>query len=88
MFIASKKNIKVKRADGSFYCIQKGFIGTIPEDVGKNWLVKKAIESGSIVVPNNSKDVSLEKADKKAKEKAKKVDIRPDAEVSKEKIEE
>ena len=34
MFIVSKRNYQVRRADGSSYLIKKDFIGEIPEDVG------------------------------------------------------
>lgn len=79
MFIVSKRNMKVIRADGTPYYIKKGFIGTIPEDVAGHWLIKKAVEGGSVAVSERHTDTALEKADSDAEEKAKEADIRPDA---------
>lgn len=78
MFIVSKRNYMVKRADGSLYEIAKGFIGEIPEDVAESNLVRRAIRGGMISVPEGKKDKQLEQADKKARKKAGKNDIRPD----------
>ena len=36
MFIVSKRNYQVRRADGSLYLIKKNYIGEIPEDVAQD----------------------------------------------------
>ena len=79
MFLVSKKNYLVRRADGSSYLIKKDYIGEIPDDVAGSSLVKKAIRGGSISIPEGKRDGQLEKADEKAKRNASKKDIRPDA---------
>ena len=38
MFIIAKRNYLVRRADGSFYRIEKDYIGEIPEDVAEREL--------------------------------------------------
>lgn len=48
MFIVSKRNYLVIRADGSAYRIKKDYIGEIPEDVAESVLVQRAIQGGNI----------------------------------------
>ena len=62
MFIVSTKRFKVRRADGSPYLIEKGFVGNIPDDVAGEWLIQAAIKEGSISPPENKADRSIEKA--------------------------
>ena len=76
MFIIAKRNYLVRRADGSFYRIEKDYIGEIPEDVAESELVQRAIVGGNIAVPGGTKDKELYKADDAAAE----YDIRPDTE--------
>ena len=80
MFIIAKRNYLVRRADGSFYRIEKDYIGEIPEDVAESELVQRAILGGNIAVPGGTKDKELYKADDAAVEQAAEYDIRPDAE--------
>lgn len=80
MFIVSKRNYQVRRADGSSFFIAKDFIGNIPEDVAQSNLVRRAIRGGMIAVPEGTKDKQLEQADREAGEKAAENDIRPDTE--------
>lgn len=80
MFIVSKRNYQVRRADGSSFSIAKDYIGDIPEDVAQSNLVQRAIRGGKIAVPEGTKDKQLEQADREAGEKAAEKDIRPDAE--------
>ena len=80
MFIVAKRNYLVRRADGSFYRIEKDYIGEIPEDVAKSGLVQRAIIGGNIAVPGGKKDKELYKADDVAAELVAEYDIRPDAE--------
>ena len=80
MFIIAKRKYLVRRADGSFYRIEKDYIGEIPEDVAESELVQRAILGGNIAVPGGSKDKELYKADDAAVEQAAEYDIRPDAE--------
>jgi len=79
MFIVSKRNYMVRRADGSLYEIKKDFIGEIPKDVAESNLVKRAVRGGMISAPKGKKDKQLEQADKEAGKKAGKDDIRPDS---------
>lgn len=62
MFIIAKRNYLVRRADGSFYRIEKDYIGEIPEDVAESELVQRAIVGGNIAVPGGTKDKELYKA--------------------------
>ena len=87
MFILSKRNFRVRRADGSSFLIKKDFIGDIPEDVFNNRLIQKAIKGGLVAAPESHKDKALYEADTEAADKADAVDIRPDAK-NKEKAEE
>lgn len=87
MFILSKRNFKVRRADGSSFLIKKDFIGDIPEDVFNSRLIQKAIKGGLVAAPASHKDKALYEADMEAAGKADAVDIRPDAK-NKEKAEE
>ena len=43
MFIIAKRNYLVRRADGSFYRIEKDYIGEIPEDVAESELDRKSV---------------------------------------------
>ena len=79
MFIVSKRNYQVRRADGSSYLIKKDFIGEIPEDVARSGLVQRAVRGGMICVPEGNRDKQLERADEEAGERARENDIRPDA---------
>lgn len=87
MFILSKRNFRVRRADGSSFLIKKDFIGDIPEDVFNSRLIQKAIKGGLVAAPESHKDKALYEADMEAADKADAVDIRPDAK-NKEKAEE
>lgn len=80
MFIVSKRNYLVIRADGSAYRIKKDYIGEIPEDVAESDLVQRAIQGGNIAVPGRTKDRALYQADEAAEKLAAEHDIRPDAE--------
>lgn len=71
MFIVSNKRFKVKRADGSPYIIERGFVGNIPEDVAKEWLIQAAIKDGSISTPDTKSDKNIEKAITTGQRKAK-----------------
>ena len=78
MFIIAKRNYLVRRADGSFYRIEKDYIGEIPEDVAESELVQRAIVGGNIAVPGGTKYNDLYKADDAAAEQAADSDIRHD----------
>lgn len=71
MFIVSTKRFKVRRADGSPYLIEKGFVGNIPNDVASEWLIQAAIKEGSISTPDSKADRSIEKAIEASESKAK-----------------
>lgn len=79
MFIISKRNYSVRRADGSSFLIGKDFIGNIPDDVAQSGLVQRALKAGMIFCPPGTKDKQLEQADREAKEKFDENDKRPDA---------
>lgn len=79
MFIVSKRNFKVRRADDTSYLVKKDFAGDIPEDVFNSRLIQGAIRGGLIYAPETSKDKDVYKAETVAKEKEEAADIRPDA---------
>lgn len=62
LFVVANKRFKVRRADGSPYVIPKGYVGTIPDDVSKEWIVQAALKDGSIVSSESTKDKDIEKA--------------------------
>lgn len=82
MFINSKKNFVVKLSNGELFNIPKNYIGEIPEEVAKHWLVRAAIIEGSIATPSGSKTKELERADVSAKEKQSEFDARNSEEPS------
>ena len=51
MFIISKRNFKVRRADGSSYLVRKNFVGDVPEDVFNSRMIQKAIKGGLVATP-------------------------------------
>jgi hypothetical protein len=69
MFIVSNKRFKVRRADGSSYSIPVGYVGDIPDDVAKEWIVQEALKDGSIVTSASHKDADIEKAAEIGKKK-------------------
>lgn len=79
MFIISKRNFLIPRAGQEPYQIKKDFVGEIPEGIASHWLIKAAIEDGTIATPQGTKDAALEAADALAADKESKSDIRPDA---------
>lgn len=85
MFIVSKRNFLVRRADCSSYFIRKDFVGEIPQDVYQSGLVQGAIQGGLIAVSDNSEDKILQDAEEKAAKVEAAKDIRPDAKTKAEK---
>ena len=85
MFIVSKINLNVKRADGTIYLIPNGYMGEIPADVEAHWIVAAAIKSGAIFTTDSHSDKDLREADAVAEEAAAEADIRPDAKKGKKK---
>ena len=79
MFIISKRNFLVRRADGSPYLVKKDFIGDIPGDVYQSGIIQGAIRGGLISAPQSHRDKDLYAADENAQEKEQAADIRPDA---------
>jgi len=79
MFIISKRNFLIVRADGSAYRIPRDYVGEIPADVAAHWLVQGAIKDGSIATPEAHSDRAIEAAEEAAEVKAEAADIRPDA---------
>lgn len=79
MFIVSKRNIKLRLADGSVYRIAKDFIGEIPFEVAAHPLIQNAIDSGWVTAPVGHADKALYEADAVAAQKAAEADLRPDA---------
>ena len=80
MFIVSKRNFKLRLADGTVYRIAKDYIGEIPFEVAAHPLVQNAIDSGWITAPASHADKALYEADSEAAQKAAESDLRPDAE--------
>ena len=83
MFIISKRNFKVRRADGSSYLVRKNFVGDVPEDVFNSRMIQKAIKGGLVATPAAHSDKELYKADDQAAEKEAAADISPDAKTGK-----
>lgn len=79
MFIVSKRNFRVRRADGTSYLIKKDYVGEIPQDVFESRLVQRAVAGGLIYTPATARDKDLYKAQDAADEKEQAADIRPDA---------
>ncbi len=79
MFIISKRNFLVRRADGSSYIVKKDYIGEIPQDVFESTVIQGAIKGGLVATPKTHQDKELDKADAEAADKAESADIRPDA---------
>ena len=79
MFIVSKRNFKLRLADGSVYRIAKDYIGEIPFEVAAHPLIQNAIDSGWITAPAGHADKALYEADADAALKAAEADLRPDA---------
>ncbi len=79
MFIISKRNFLVRRADGTPYLVKKDFVGEIPQDVFESSVIQGAIKGGLVAAPDSTKDRSLYAADATAAEKEADADIRPDA---------
>jgi hypothetical protein len=69
MFIAANRKFKLRRADGSVFLIPNGFVGDIPKDVADQWIIKAAIEDGSIVCSKDHSDKAVEGAISKGKAK-------------------
>ena len=69
MFIASNKRFKIRRNDGDPIIIPNGFVGEIPDDVAKEWIIKAAIKDGAIVTTESKKDTAIEKAVSEGKAK-------------------
>lgn len=80
MFIISKRNFLVRRADGSSYIVKKDYIGEIPQDVFESTVIQGAIKGGLVATPKTHQDKELYKADAESEVKADTADIRPDAE--------
>ena len=78
MFIISKRNFLVRRADSSPYRIKKDYIGEIPQDVFESSLIQGAIRGGLVATPETHRDKELYKADAAATVKADAADIRTD----------
>ena len=88
MFIISKRNFLVRRADGSSYLVRKDFVGDIPDDVFNSTVIQGAIQSGLVATPDTRRDKDLYKADEAAQKKEDAADIRPDAKAEKENVQE
>lgn len=86
MFIVSKRNYRIRRADGSSFLIEKDFIGNIPDDVAQSSLVQRGIRAGMIFSPPGTKDKQIEQADHGAKDKAAKNDKRPDVKANEKQV--
>lgn len=78
MFVISKRNFLVRRADGTSYLVKKDFVGDIPKDIFESSVIQGAIKGGLVATPDSTKDQALYAADAAAAEKEKDADIRPD----------
>ena len=84
MFIVSKRNFLVRRADGTSYLVKKDYVGDIPDDVFNSRLIQGAMKTGLVIAVQSHKDKDLIAADEEAQKKQKAADIRPDAKASEE----
>ena len=55
MFIISKRNLMIQRPGANPYIIRKDYVGEIPEDIASHWLVKAAINDGTIATPQKKR---------------------------------
>ena len=78
MFVISKRNLLVRRADGTSYLVKKDFVGDIPKDIFESSVIQGAIKGGLVATTDSTKDQALYAADAAAAEKEKDADIRPD----------
>ena len=79
MFIVSKRNFLVRRADGTSYLVKKDYVGDVPDDVFGSRLIQGAMKTGLVIAVQSHKDKDLIAADEEAEKKQEAVDIRPDA---------
>ena len=84
MFIVSKRNFLVRRADGTSYLVKKDYVGDVPDDVFGSRLIQGAMKTGLVIAVQSHKDKDLIAADEEAQEKQEAADIRPDAKASEE----
>lgn len=83
MFIVSKRNFLVRRADGSSYLVKKDFVGEIPQDVFDSTVIQGAMKGGFVAAPSTGKDKDLYQAEQTAQEKEEECDLRPDTQAEK-----
>ena len=84
MFIVSKRNFLVRRADGTSYLVKKDYVGDIPDDVFNSPLIQGAMKTGLVIAVQSHKNKDLIAADEEAQEKQAAADIRPDAKADEE----
>lgn len=84
MFIMSKRNFLVRRADGTSFLIAKDYAGDIPADIYQSTVVQGALKGGLIIEPSSRSDKDIYKAAEKADKAEKAADIRKDT--AKEKV--
>ena len=84
MFIVSKRNFLVRRADGTSYLVKKDYVGDVPDDVFGSRLIQGAMKTGLVIAVQSHKDKDLIAADEEAQKKQGAADIRPDAKASEE----
>lgn len=70
-FINSKVKLAVRLADDRIYTIPRDFIGDIPDEVAKSWLVQAAVKSGHVIVPDAKTDAAIAAAEEKKATKKK-----------------
>lgn len=78
MFIISKRNFLVRRADGSSFIVKKDYIGDIPQDIFESTVIQGAIKGGLVATPNTGKDKDLQQSDEESQAKEDAADIRTD----------
>ena len=83
MFIVSKRNFLVRRADGTSYLVKKDYVGDVPDDVFGSRLIQGAMKTGLVIAVQSHKDKELIAADE-AQEKQEAADTRPDAKADEE----
>ena len=79
MFIVSKRNFLVRRADGTSYLVKKDYVGDVPDDVFGSRLIQGSMKTGMVIAVQSHKDKDLIAADDEAQDKQAAADILPDA---------
>jgi len=68
-FISCKTSVRIPRKDGTFVNFPAHYLGKCPEDVMQHWYFKALCKDGTITYLDDSKDSTVEDAQKTAEAK-------------------